>query len=251
MTGQGPVLLTGGSGTLGSAIRRAHALFPPLLAPAHGALDITDAAAVAAFFRAGSFDAVIHCAAMARVGACQKDPAAARRVNVDGTRNLVAAAAGAGRPIRFVHISTDGVYQSVAGNHREDDEPRPYNVYGQTKLEAERAVATLPDHCIARTSFFDETAIPFDDAGTDVYSSRLPVSELAEAIALLLGCDFVGVINVGAERRSNYDLFKPWKPSLRKTTFAAIQAAVPVPLARDSSMNIDRWTALQRSLRRR
>lgn len=50
MTGQGPVLLTGGSGTLGSAIRRAHALFPPLLAPAHGALDITDAAAVAAFF---------------------------------------------------------------------------------------------------------------------------------------------------------------------------------------------------------
>jgi dTDP-4-dehydrorhamnose reductase len=245
------VLLTGGSGTLGTAIRRARALFPPIVAPPRSELDITDAAMVESVFGRGGFDAVIHCAALARVAVCERDPDQARRVNVDGTRNLVAAAASARRPIRFLHISTDGVYDSVSGNHREDDEPRPYNVYGATKLEAERAVATLAGHCIIRTSFFDETAIPFADAATDAYSSKLPVSELAGAIAVLLASGFVGVINVGGERRSNYDLFKAHKPDLKETTFAAIQAAVPVPLARDSSMNIDRWTALQSALRRR
>ena len=59
------VLLTGGSGLLGGAIRRlAPALAPgvTLLAPAHAELDLGDRAAVAAWLAANPVDAVIHAA---------------------------------------------------------------------------------------------------------------------------------------------------------------------------------------------
>jgi GDP-L-fucose synthase len=66
------VLLTGGSGMLGSAIRRIAPEAAPgltLLAPTRAELPLTDRAAVAAWFAAHPVDAVIHAAA--RVGGIQ------------------------------------------------------------------------------------------------------------------------------------------------------------------------------------
>ena len=62
-----------------------------------------------------------------------------RKVNVDGTRALLDAAAAAGVG-RFVYGSTIGVYGSAEGRLDEATPVGPDNIYGATKLEAERLV---------------------------------------------------------------------------------------------------------------
>jgi nucleoside-diphosphate-sugar epimerase len=62
-------------------------------------------------------------------------------VNVAGTRNVLAASARAGVE-RFVHGSTIGVYRTSPTEVVGDDSPlEPDNIYGVTKLAAERVVA--------------------------------------------------------------------------------------------------------------
>src|SRR6185503_4695022 len=60
------------------------------------------------------------------------------------------------RNIKFVHLSTDAVFDGTReGPYTEDDEPNPQGVYSQTKLDGERAVLeTNPDAIIARVNFF-------------------------------------------------------------------------------------------------
>jgi dihydroflavonol-4-reductase len=78
-----------------------------------------------------------------------------RRVNVDGTRNLLGLAVTAGVE-RFVHGSTIGVYGAVASGTLDESSPlAPDNLYGRTKLEAEvvaRGFGKQIPVCIARIS---------------------------------------------------------------------------------------------------
>ncbi len=233
----GKVLLTGGSGTLGQHILKS-GLFKSIIAPSSQELDITSAAAVEKFFSQNDFDAVIHCAAMARVSECEQDPAKAIETNIIGTGNLVAAALkkekAAKKPIRFAHISTDGVYQSTKGNYSEEDATIPYNFYGWTKLGAECAVHALPNFCIIRTRFFDPEKIKYDEYATDSYTSQIPVDELARAIAKMLESDFKGVINIGGNKISDYELLKKYEPSIKPCRFEDIQKKSGVKLSKDA-----------------
>jgi dihydroflavonol-4-reductase len=66
-------------------------------------------------------------------------------INVEGTRNLLEAAAAAGVQ-RFVHGSTIGVYGSAAEGQLDEDTPvRPDNIYGVTKAEGEKVVLSYAD----------------------------------------------------------------------------------------------------------
>jgi nucleoside-diphosphate-sugar epimerase/2-polyprenyl-3-methyl-5-hydroxy-6-metoxy-1,4-benzoquinol methylase len=67
-----------------------------------------------------------------------------RRVNVEGTRNVLDAALRQGVR-RVVHGSTIGVYGSVDGVIDEDTPCRPDNIYGVTKLEGERLALSYGD----------------------------------------------------------------------------------------------------------
>ena len=87
----GRVLLTGGSGKLGQAIINSK-LVPSLSSPARTALDITKPASIKKSLLLHKPDAIIHCAAMARMAECEKNPAAALLANTIGTTNLVQAA---------------------------------------------------------------------------------------------------------------------------------------------------------------
>lgn len=82
-------------------------------------------------------EAVVHCAAIATVSACEADPARAERVNVEGTRGLAAATATRGIP--FVLTSTDLVFDGAKPPYAEADPPTPTSVYARTKAQAERA----------------------------------------------------------------------------------------------------------------
>ena len=109
------ILLTGASGQLGRAILSS-GIFKNILTPSRNELNITDRESVNKFFHRNSFLAVIHTAAMARMAKCEKDPLLAIKTNVLGTANLVEAVLDRGnvlkKAIRFLHISTDGVYSS-------------------------------------------------------------------------------------------------------------------------------------------
>lgn len=244
----GRVLLTGASGNLGSHVLKS-GRFGKIIAPTHSEMDITDAASVEKFFSKNDFNAVVHCAAMARAGECEKEPKKAVLVNITGTANLVAATlrkeAETGRQIRFIHISTDGVYQSTKGGYSEKDEASPYNRYGWTKLGGEAAVNVLEDFCVIRTRFFDPKNIKYDTYATDSYTSIIPVEELTKAIAFMMESDFTGTINVGGERVSDYDAFRSYKPSIKPCKIAEIQQRTPFRLSNDASMNVSLWNKIR------
>lgn len=81
---------------------------------------------------------VLHCAALVSDWATVKE---IRRVNVEGTRELLAAAAAASVE-RFVHLSTTDVYGYPGSRDVEETfvPSRFRNWYAQSKLEAEREV---------------------------------------------------------------------------------------------------------------
>ena len=237
------ILLTGGSGKLGTSIINSNSRFA-LLTPNSSELDITNPEKIKDYFNEHKFSAVIHCAAMSRMGQCENNPMDAIEVNIVGTANLVNATIKKGN-IRFIHISTDGVYFCDRGNYKETDETIPYNIYGWTKLGAEAAVSILKDYCIFRTSFFDPENIPFPDAGVDIFSSKLPINELSKAILLLVSSEFNGVVNVGDKRESDYERYKRFKASIEKNTYKNIQESLRFTYPRDSSMDISLWKKIK------
>ena len=81
---------------------------------------------------------LIHCAAMANVDDCERDPLTAQEINAQVPARLADLCAGRG--IGFMHISTDAVFDGSRGNYSEQDEPHPLSVYARTKLEGEQGV---------------------------------------------------------------------------------------------------------------
>ena len=99
-------------------------------------------------------DWLINCAALANLEKCEEDPTQARSLNTDLPGELAAACAK--RDIRFVHISTDAVFDGTKGGfYTEDDDASPPGVYSQTKLDGEFAVQDInPQAIIARVNFY-------------------------------------------------------------------------------------------------
>lgn len=110
-------------------------------------LDITDKEAVDKLLHEYQPDAVIHCAAWTNVDAAEspENVAAVRAVNVDGTENLAKACKDI--DAKMIYISTDYVFdgQGVKPWQPDDKNYAPLNVYGQSKLDGEKAVANNLD----------------------------------------------------------------------------------------------------------
>ena len=115
--------------------------------------DLTDPAACAALIRQLHPSAVINAAAYTAVDKAESDAATAQLVNADAPAAMAAACAELGIP--FVHISTDYVFDGSGDTARAEDAPTaPLGVYGQTKLDGERAVQSAAgQYAIMRTSW--------------------------------------------------------------------------------------------------
>jgi dTDP-4-dehydrorhamnose reductase len=161
-------------------------------------------------------DAVIHCAAMADVDACESDPESARRMNAELPGELAAACAGRG--IRMLHLSTDAVFDGMkGGTYTESDAPNPLGVYSRTKLDGERAVlGANAGAIVARVNFYgwsldgSRSISEFFFNGlsrgrpvngfTDVWFCPLFVGDLAEILVGMLEKGLAGLYHVvGAE----------------------------------------------------
>ena len=119
----------------------------------HVDLDITDYAAVEDAISREAPDIVFNAAAYTAVDKAEEEVENAMSVNSSGAANVARAAALSGAGI--VHISTDYVFDGTASTpYRPDDDPRPINVYGESKLAGEIGVREeCARHLIIRTSW--------------------------------------------------------------------------------------------------
>ena len=239
------ILLTGGSGTLGTELQK-H--LPEVYAPPHSELDVLDAAGLLATVRAYRPDVIVHSAAFTDVAGAEDERAACWAVNVGGTHAVVAAArATAGR---LVHISTDYVFegtQPAPGGYREDDPPGPVrNYYALSKLVAEEVARTLPDALVVRTSF-RPNAWPYPVAFTDLFTSQDYVDVVAPEIALAirhLAAIPFPTLHIATDRKSAFELARRRRPDV----VAGSKRDASVALPDDITLNVARWRALRRQL---
>lgn len=147
------VLLTGGSGQVGTEIIRQAPAGLNIVAPGRAQLDMADAEAVAALVASRPWAAVINCAAYTAVDKAETEVLTAWRVNALGPAALARASAEADIPL--IHISTDYVFDgSKASFYLETDPVSPIGVYGASKEGGEQAVRTAnPRHVILRTAW--------------------------------------------------------------------------------------------------
>lgn len=142
--------MTGAGGQLGRDLARALASHEALLLD-RASLDVSDREACRRAVSVARPDAIVHAAAYTDVDGCEGEPERARRVNVEGTRNVVEAAGSA----FVIVVSTDYVFDGAL--HRayvETDEPNPIQVYGYTKWQGERAaLAASRSVAIARSAW--------------------------------------------------------------------------------------------------
>lgn len=146
------VLLTGGTGTIGSQIQRDWS-DDEVVAPSRQELDVTAEAQVVAAVVDLMPDVVVHAAAWTDVDGCERDPDRAHRVNALGAWWVARACALAGATM--VLLSTDHVVGGAQpGARSEFDPPTPVNAYARSKHAAETLVrATVPAHHIVRTAW--------------------------------------------------------------------------------------------------
>jgi dTDP-4-dehydrorhamnose reductase len=141
-------VVIGGSGQLGGWLLRwlaerghdAVATYNTVAMPGMAHLDASDLAASADWLGGQQPDVVFYPAGFTWVDGCERDPARARAANLDQPLNLARAAAELGA--RFIYFSTDYVFDGRSGPYTEEDPPCPLCIYGQAKLEAERALAS-------------------------------------------------------------------------------------------------------------
>lgn len=119
-------------------------------------IDITDGAAVSKTIEELKPDVIIHCAAWTNVDGAEapENQAKVHQINAVGTENIAKAAKAV--DAKMVYISTDYVFDGQGERPWEPDDKcyAPLNVYGQSKLDGELAVAkTLEKYFIVRIAW--------------------------------------------------------------------------------------------------
>jgi len=146
-----PILVTGGSGQLASALVAAASV--PVCCVGRPAFDFDRLETIGAAFAQADPWLVVNAAAYTAVDAAEKDADAAYRANRDGPAELARLCAAAGIPL--IHVSTDYVFDGAKGApYVETDTVAPQGVYGASKLAGEQAVLGACQRAIVlRTSW--------------------------------------------------------------------------------------------------
>lgn len=228
------ILITGASGLLGLNLSLMKFEGHTILGADRGKLrgtpfelipaDLTQPGAVSRLIEAARPAAIIHTAANANIDSCESDPVGARYLNAEVPGMLAEACAKSS--IRFIHISTDAVFDGMkenAGIYTEDDATNPLSIYAQTKLEGEKVVLSAnPQAAVARVNFFgwslsgkrslSEFFYNNLSSGkqcngfTDVYFCPMFVGDLATTLVQMVEKGLSGLYHtVGSEPLNKYD----------------------------------------------
>lgn len=211
------ILVIGAGGQLGQCLKTVASRrgITEIVFPSEADANILNQAGLQALLSKAQPAFVINCAAYTAVDKAEDEIELAKAVNETGAANLAIACADAGATL--IHVSTDFVFE---GNEvkllLESDIANPINVYGQTKLDGEKAVVSLlKSYFILRTSWLyseyannfvktmlklgadrDELNIIADQVGTPTYAI-----DLANAIFDVIesGSDAYGIYHYSNE----------------------------------------------------
>jgi dTDP-4-dehydrorhamnose reductase len=253
-----PIWITGAAGLIGNYLVQTAPKFAPqfqVRALTRADLDLADFGAVREMFRKESPARVIHCAALTNTPTCEKNPALARKLNVEVTDVLAEIAAD----IPFLFFSTDLVFDGRLGNYDESAAVTPLSVYGKSKVDAERVVLANPKHTVVRTSLnfghsltgeraFNEQLRKTAERGetlqlfVDEFRCPIPAEVTARAVWELTSQDKPGLYHLaGCERLSRWEigqlLAEYWAPLKVKMEPGSIRDFHGLPRSPDTSFN--------------
>ncbi len=200
-------------GRRGEVVGTYHRRSSPGLVP----FDMTTAGEAAGLLDRVGPRAVICAGAAPHVEGCEIDPAATRRLNVEGTLRLADAARD--RQLPFVFFSSEYVFDGTAGPYAEDAPRRPLNEYGRQKMDVEVALSAMARALVVRTS----GVFGWSEDGknfvlqlvarlTDGERMRVPVDQditpayapnLADVIVDLVDAGVTGIVHVAGARPVN------------------------------------------------
>ena len=148
-------------------------------------MDITDPDSVQAVIRQADPDVVIHCAAWTAVDLAEEKEDLVRSINATGTQHIADVCKAL--DCKMIYISTDYVFDGQGQTPWVPDQKNyaPLNIYGQTKLEGELAVAnTLDKYFIVRIAWV------FGRNGNNFIKTMLNLSNKYDSLRVV--CDQIG-----------------------------------------------------------
>jgi dTDP-4-dehydrorhamnose reductase len=195
------ILITGANGQLGNELKVASKNFYgyDFIFTDIDTLDITNPLQTTDYIKTAHPDWIINCAAYNLVDKAESDPDGAMAINAFAVRNIAEAIHGS--DCRFIHISSDYVYE---GRHcipyNEDSPVNPLSAYGRSKLAGERYALMHPGTMVIRTSWLyssfgnnfvktilnnarekESLRVVFDQTGSPTYAA-----DLAAAIMFMI-----------------------------------------------------------------
>jgi dTDP-4-dehydrorhamnose reductase len=230
------MMITGGSGKLGSALVR---LFPGSLHPTHKELELSDREAVFNYVAKHRPNLVIHTAALTGVRECDEDKPKAWKSNVLGTENLVDACLKQNNQVRFAYVSTACVFDGHRGFYTEEDIPNPENFYALTKLLGEFVVKKLSGYIIIRTNFVAKDKWRFPKAFCDRFGTYLFAEDVAKGIDDVIKANLEGIVHICGDRKmSMLELARLTTPNVQPLTLSEYSGP---RLTEDMTLDTIRW----------
>ena len=145
------ILLLGTNGQLGKELERQLSSVANVAAFPRESLDITNHTAVRYAVRCVRPDIIVNAAAYTAVDKAETNADFVHAINADAVANLAQIARE--QSLWLIHYSTDYVFDSSKQSpYFETDTPNPINVYGESKLAGDKAIAAANcQHLIFRT----------------------------------------------------------------------------------------------------
>jgi dTDP-4-dehydrorhamnose reductase len=203
------VVIFGAGGQVGKALAATAPVGAIVTTLDRSAVDITDRKAVATALGDIAPDLVINAAAYTAVDKAESDAVLAHAINGDAPGHMARAAAALGS--RFVHVSTDFVFDGMSAAPYTVDAPtNPLSVYGASKRAGELAVISAGANAlIVRTAWvyaaggrnFVETMLslmatrPSINVVADQIGTPTHADSLARAIWALAATDHRGILH--------------------------------------------------------
>jgi dTDP-4-dehydrorhamnose reductase len=146
------ILLLGKDGQVGSALQAGLALRGQLLAHNRTTSDLANIAQLRGVIRATQPSIIVNAAAYTAVDKAEQDEEVCFKINAIAPGVIAEEAATLGSWL--IHYSTDYVFDGAKDMpYLEDDQPRPLNVYGRSKLAGDRAILAAGNHTILRVAW--------------------------------------------------------------------------------------------------